>query len=184
MTYLQNMCKMVYQGVWYIITKKHKILFITNVSVNDWRNEKEWNLWIREMDMIFLAVAGFDAIRGLEQLFKCNHKAIMYLPREDHGAYLRSIEDKLSEYGDSEGMLNWKNRIVLMDDFVSIEDDIQIFTKSSKRIYKDLQDQNMILNKEGAWKLRIHNTKNEGEIGNKKTRNNSNQQEIEDSQMA
>lgn len=160
MNYLQNMYKMVYEGVWYVITREHNILFITNDSVNDWRNEKEWNLLVGNMDTIFFAVAGFDAIRGLEQFLKCNHRAVIYLPREDHGTYLRSIEDKLPSYGDSEDMLNWKNRIILIDDFVSIEDDIQIFTKSSKILCEGLQDQNMILNKEGKWKLLIQNTKN------------------------
>lgn len=142
---------------WYIAMKKYKILFATGEPGNFWQCTKAMKVPMDKIDMLFLSQGCQDSLRELECFLRYNNKAKIYLPRENNEAYLCSVYNKLLSYTAPEHVCTWKKRIIFMDKFMKVGNDVQIITEEG---IQSSRHQNLILNEDGIKVLFVNGRKN------------------------
>lgn len=150
-----------YTSAWYIVMKKHKILYITNESSSFLKCADMAGIPMDEIDMLFLPHGCMNSVRELEYFLIHNNSSNIYLPRVDNESHLRSIYNKLIPYAELGRILQWEKRTIFMDEFMNIGDDIQIFTKG---LHQNTYSQNMILCEDKIRVLFVNDNKDELEF--------------------
>jgi hypothetical protein len=84
-------------------------------SKDFWKHAEKSGISVEEIDMVFLMQQCGDLVRIFEHFLRCNHKAKIYLPRENNEEYLRSVYNKLMSYAGFEQVRQWSQRTVFMD---------------------------------------------------------------------
>lgn len=146
---------------WYIVMKKHKILFITGEAESFFRYADMVEIPMDEIDMLFLPQGCGDSIRELEYFLIHNNNSKIYLSRTDNENHLRSIYNKLIPYAEPERILQWEKRTIFMDEVMNIGDEVRVFSKGSHR---DSYSQNMIICEDKVWVLFVNDSLNEVEF--------------------
>lgn len=146
---------------WYIVMKKHKILYLMGEAGSFFRYADMMGMPMDEVDMLFLPQGCGDSVRELEYFLIHNKNSKVYLSRADNETHLRSIYNKLTSYDEPGRILQWEKRTIFMDEVMNIGDDVQVFTKGSNQ---DSHSQNLILCEDKIRVLFVNDNKNEMEF--------------------
>lgn len=153
----RNECVTACVSAWYIAMKRHKILFVTGEPGNFWGCSRLAEVPMDEIDLLFLPSGCQSPLRELECFLKYNDTAKIYLSRANNETRLRSISNKLIPYNEAGQVEMWEKRVIFMDRFVRIGDEVQIFTEEAAYQFCS---QNMIVSEDGIKVLFVNGGKN------------------------
>jgi 7,8-dihydropterin-6-yl-methyl-4-(beta-D-ribofuranosyl)aminobenzene 5'-phosphate synthase len=120
----------------YIETKAHKIFFDTGQSGGFLENAKKLGVAISEVDTVFISHGHYDHTGGLVAFFEMNQHAKVYVSAEGFSdLYSKKDEGNLVYIGMDKRLENHKQIIQVEDDGM-IDEELEIFTKATKRYPK------------------------------------------------
>jgi len=140
----------------YIETKKHKLLFDTGASDLFLDNARKMQVDIAGVDLVVISHGHYDHGGGLKTFLQENSRAKVYLHRracEKH--YAKRPSGLTFDIGISDE-LEHNSRVVLVDDYLRIDDELEIFSAvKGRELYSTanrallMQDGNQLV--EDSW---------------------------------
>lgn len=112
----------------YIETSKHKLLFDTGATDLFLENARKMNVDIADVDLVVISHGHYDHGGGLGAFLRENSRARIYLHSkafEKH--YARRSNGELFDIGINEELKS-NSRIVLVDDYLRIDEELEIFS--------------------------------------------------------
>lgn len=116
----------------YIETNKHRILFDAGTKTL-FDNAKKLNIDLTKLDTIIISHGHYDHTGGLKKLLKLNSTAKVYLKKEAFETYYLKVIGLYFNISMSEKMEDFGERLVLVDDFLEIDDELMLFSKTTGR---------------------------------------------------
>ena len=138
----------------FIKTGKKNILFDTGISGKFVSNAEKLGVDLTKVDFVIISHAHYDHTGGLEEFFKVNKTASVYIKKEAYGEYYYKILFIKKYIGvDQELLKKYADRFVFLEDDLVLDPDIHLITKFQKK-YKLPSDSKHILKKENGKLMR------------------------------
>ena len=118
----------------YIETAKHKILFDMGPDEKFWENAEKLGIDLAQVDIAFLSHAHSDHAGGTAYFLQRNDKAKLYLQKESFGEYFSLAGETPRYIGVSEELKALKDRMVLCEGTVEIDEELSVFSGVEAKI--------------------------------------------------
>lgn len=112
----------------YLETKKHKILFDFGKSNLFIENAKKMNVDLSEVDLAVISHGHYDHGGGLKAFLEMNDQAKIYLNKKAFNQYYANRPGGKKEYIGLDQALKENNRLIYVDDYLVIDDELQLFS--------------------------------------------------------
>lgn len=132
----------------HVKTEKHNILFDVGPNNLFIKNAIKLNIDISEVDIVVISHGHKDHGGGLKEFLKVNDKAKIYIHKNAFDKYYSNVLGLFKYYIGLDRTLRESDRIILVDDFYKIDDELIIFSKISSKKMIPTSNKNLYV-KEG-----------------------------------
>jgi len=134
----------------FIKTGKKNILFDTGISGKFVSNAEKLDVDLSKVDFVVISHAHYDHTGGLEEFFRVNKTAKVYIKKEAYGEYYYKVSFIKKYIGvDQKILKQYNDRFVFLDNDLTIDPNIKIITRFINK-YKLPSDSKHILKKENG----------------------------------
>lgn len=135
----------------YIETKEHRILFDAGTKAL-FDNAKKLNIDLAKIDSIVISHGHYDHTGGLKKLLKLNPYAKVYLKKAAFEKHYLKAFGIYFDISMNEKIEDFENRVVFVEDFFEIDDELMLFSNVTSRDYWSMAN-NILYKKENGKKV-------------------------------